>query len=119
MSKIPSFDLFKRTFTNGAGRRDRRFIERFGDVEFEAAYPIYVSQISVFFETKNRIDAFEKHLINLGVEPTFSNISESRYYYYNGMKYRFSAHVYPTGSMTNENCIDFAADPEEINKISF
>lgn len=119
MATIPTFDQFKKTFTNGAGRPERRFIQQYGNVSFEEAYPLYVQRITEMFSTHEKIDAFEKFLRSQGVEQKQSNISESRYYYYNGMKYRFSSHVYPTGSMTSEYCIDFAADPELIHTIKF
>lgn len=118
-NKIPTLEQFKKTFTNGAGRPERRFIEQYGNVSFEEAYPLYVERIIEVLSTLDKIVAFEKHLRSLGLEEKQSNISESRYYYHNGMKYRFSAHVYPTGSMTSENCIDFAADPQLIHTIKF
>jgi hypothetical protein len=114
-----TFNLFNRTFTNGAGRPDRRFVEKYGEMSFEEAYPLYLKEIEKINENSKKINEFEKHLISLGINCTQSNISESRYYNYNGMKYRFSSHIYPTGSMTNENCIDFASNPELINNISF
>lgn len=117
--KTPNFDQFKKTFTNGVGKRDRRMIEQYGDISFEDAYPLYLKRISSFFGNQEKINAFEKHLISLGVNCTESNVSESRYYTYEGVKYRFSSHVYPTGSMTSDFCIDFAADPELINDINF
>jgi hypothetical protein len=117
--KIPTFDMFRKTFTNGAGRPERRFIEMYGKVSFENAYPVYVSEIISSCELSVKISKFEKHLLSIGIEPVLSNISESRYYNHNGMKYRFSNHVYPTGSMTSDNCMDFGADKHLINNITF
>lgn len=107
--------------TNGAGRPERRFIERYGNVSFEEAYPVYISEISKMFDRSDKIKAFEAYLIAKGVRATQSNISESRYYYYNGVKYRFSGHIYPTGSMTDNTIetVDFAADPHLIDTIKF
>ena len=119
MATIPTFERFKKIFTNRAGKPERRFIEQYGDVSFEEAYPLYVERITAMFSTKDKIDAFEKFLRSQGVECKQSNVSESRYYYYNGMKYRFSSHIYPTGSMTSEYCVYFAADPELIHTIKF
>lgn len=119
MATIPTFDRFKKTFTNGAGRPERRFIEQYGNVSFEDAYPVYVERITEMFSTSDKIGVFENFLRSLGLEEKRSNISESRYYYHNGMKYRFSNHVYPTGSMTSDSCIDFAADPQLIHAITF
>jgi hypothetical protein len=119
MKTPPTFEQFKKTFTNGVGKRDARFITLYGDVSFEAAYPIYVARIMEMFGMWERIAKFEKHLQNIGIERIQSNVSESRYYYYNGMKYRFSAHRYPTGSMTSDECVDFACDPHLIYAINF
>jgi len=119
MATIPTFEQFKKTFTNRAGKPERRFIEQYGNVSFEDAYPLYVERITAMFSTSEKIEAFEKFLRSLGLEEKQSNISESRYYHYNGMKYRFSNHIYPTGSMTSDFCIDFAADPELIHTIKF
>ena len=114
-----SFEFFVKQNTNGRGRKEARFIEAYGDVSFEQAYPIYVAEITERLTQAEKIKAFENYLLSLGVEEIKSNVSESRYYNYQGMKYRFSSHVYPTGSMTNENTIDFAADPQLIETIIF
>ncbi len=119
MKTLPTFEQFKKTMTNGAGRPERRFVEMYGNVTFDEAYPVYLQKITEMFSTKDRINAFEDYLISLGLSETQSKISESRYYFYEGMKYRFSGHVYPTGSMTSDFCIDFAADPELIHTIKF
>lgn len=121
MKKLPTFEMFKKTMTNGAGRPERRFIEQYGNISFEEAYPLYISDLSKYFGQQDKINAFEQFLIAKGVERTQSNISESRYYHYEGVKYRFSSHVYPTGSMSDNTLktIDFAADPEMIDTINF
>lgn len=117
--KVPTLQLFTRTFSKSNGKADRRFIEKYGNVTFEEAYPLYLEMCFGVLGRAKKIDAFEKHLRNIGAKMQQSNISESRYYYLNGMKYRFSSHVYPTGSMTSEMCIDFAANPEMIDTITF
>lgn len=119
MKSVPTFEQFKKTFTNSVGRPERRFFEQYGQVSFEEAYPKYISMVMQMFSTGDKISAFENFLRSQGVEEKQSNISESRYYYYNGMKYRFSNHVYPTGSMTSDTCIDFAANPELVHQIAF
>lgn len=111
--------MFKKQNTNGVGKRERRFIDTYGDVTFDEAYPVYVAKIQGFFNLQDKIDKFENYLISIGVNCTQSNISESRYYFWNGIKYRFSSHVYPTGSMTSDICVDFAADKHLINSIEF
>ncbi|WP_277099122.1 hypothetical protein [Coprobacter secundus] len=115
------FKLFCKNNTNGAGRKERRYIETYGDVPFEEAFPVYLKDINSFSELKNKIENFERFLEKEGCPKTQSNVSESRYYYYKGVKYRFSSHVYPTGSMTNDilGVVDLAADPELINDIIF
>lgn len=118
MKNIPTFEQFKKTFTNGVGKPERRFIEQYGNISFEQAYPLYVQRINTMLSTQDKIEQFEKHLRSLGLQDKQSNISESRYYFYNGIKYRFSNHVYPTGSMTSDYCVDFAANPELINTIN-
>lgn len=121
--KLPTFEQFRKTFTNGVGRKERRFIEKFGDVSFEEAYPVYIEGIKALFGNDKKIEDFERYLISKGVQRIQSGKSESRYYYYNGVKYRFSSHIYPTGSMTELGgackCIDFAANPELINTVKF
>lgn len=114
-----SFELFKKTLTNGVGKPDRRFIEQYGNVSFEDAYLVYEEESKKRFLMYEKIEEFELFLISQGVTETQSNVSESRYYSYKGMKYRFSSHIYPTGSMTSDNCIDFAADPHLIHEIKF
>lgn len=117
--KIPTLEQFTKTMTNGAGRKERRFIEKYGDVTFEEAYKVYVTEIKSMLSTNDKINDFERFLINLGAKEIQSNVSESRYYQWNGKKYRFSSHIYPTGSMTSEFCIDLAADPELIHTIEY
>ena len=90
------------------------------EVEAELAY----YRQNVEYADKGRFDKirdFENFLIAQGCKRENSNISESRYYIYNGVKYRFSGHIYPTGSMTNEllKVVDLAADPELIDNIKF
>lgn len=115
------FKLFCRNNTNGAGRKERRYIQRYGDISFEEAFPVYLAEMADITGIMDKVKKFEQFLIDKGIECTQSNISESRYYSYNGIKYRFSSHVYPTGSMTDKilGVIDLAADPELINEINF
>ena len=77
--------------------------------------------IGFFMERRNKINLFEKHLISINAQRTDSKVSESRYYSINGNKYRFSGHIYPTGSMTDleMGIYDFAANPELIDQITF
>ena len=101
------------------------FFNRWGNVSFPQAYAKYVAEISEFMGYREKIKNFETFLREQGTEEKQSNISESRYYFWNGVKYRFSSHIYPTGSMTkkyedgNYWVVDFAADPQIINEINF
>ena len=97
------------------------FKRTYGDVSFEEAFDVYLMGVNSFISLKKKVEDFEKYLLSIGIKRIQSNISESRYYYFNGIKYRFSCHIYPTGSMTDKamNVIDLAADPELINEISF
>lgn len=88
----------------------------------------YEAEVARWAEVKGlsaKVRDFEQFLQEQGCEVKQSNISESRYYFYKGVKYRFSAHIYPTGSMTSRwddgsyNVVDFAADPEIINQIQY
>lgn len=116
-----SFRTFRSNFINGAGNLEWRFKEIFGDISLPEAYSIWVEENERREIRNNKIDDFELFLRMEGLEPQNSNISESRYYYYNGIKYRFSGHVYPTGSMTNEilGVVDLAADPHLIDDVKF
>lgn len=100
------------------------FFDRWGNTSFPKAYAVYVAEVSEQMGYRTKIKAFETFLKEQGVAEVQSNISESRYYFYNGVKYRFSAHIYPTGSMTqhyegNYTVIDFAADPQLIDTIKY
>jgi len=129
INTIPTYlkDAFVKGFTvegkgqslNAHGRKS------FGDVDVDAAWQI---QQNRYWEIKGvaaKIRAFESYLIATGANRVQSQQSESRYYYYEGVKYRFSAHYYPTGSMTsngsNGGCkvVDLCADPHLINDVKF
>lgn len=97
------------------------FKRTYGDVSFEEAFEVYLKEVSYYIGLREKIDEFENYLQREGTRMEKSNISESRYYYYKGIKYRFSSHVYPTGSMTNDilGVVDLAADPELINDVVY
>ena len=97
------------------------YLRKYGNVPFEEAFEIYLQEIDYFISLKRKIDDFEEFLISINCPVVNSQSSESRYYRYNGVQYRFSTHVYPTGSMTDKllKIVDFAADPELINNVSY
>lgn len=117
------YELFVKNNTrHGDGITPSWMFKRdYNDMSFEEAFNIYINRIGRFKDAIEKVRRFENFLIKEGCDPIKSNVSESRYYFYKGIKYRFSGHVYPTGSMTNEilGIVDLAADPELINNINF
>ena len=97
------------------------FYRQYGHVSFEEAFEVYLSHMNSVLEIRNKVRDFENFLISSGCPCEQSKVSESRYYYWNGCKFRFSSHIYPTGSMTNRTLgvYDLAAEPELINEISY
>ena len=114
-------DRYTTTRKDGSIRILRDYKDRFGEMSFKEAYNSEVKRLQKIEERCTKIRAFEEFLIKNGVRCEQSKISESRYYTYNNVKYRFSGHVYPTGSMTNEmlGVIDLAADMHLIDNIIF
>lgn len=121
---------FKNTYTKIVGKQGHERMKKnaayrrtFGNISVIEAYAQFKAEhdarMAKYEELKNKIANFEKYLISQNAKCVQSNKSESRYYTYNGKKYRFSAHVYPTGSMTNEllGVVDLCADKELINEI--
>jgi hypothetical protein len=115
--------MFKITCINGAGNLEKRF-EEIGVTDVES-FTLYIEGID---ETHRLISSFKNFLLANG-QYSRSNISESEYIHYNGCCFRFSGHVYPTGSMTQlagegegwmgYKKVDFAADPKLIYKFQF
>lgn len=125
-----TFEQFSRqyVFTNekkGYCRLTQNFYDRFQGMTLSQAYQAELVRWAEATGLSAKVREFEQFLQEQGCEAKQSSISESRYYFYNGVKYRFSAHIYPTGSMTSRwedgsyNVIDLAADPELINEINF
>lgn len=117
------YELFIKNNTKGRDcvTPNANFKRTYGEISFKEAFEIYLTQINSYLSLKKRIEEFEHFLQAERAKRIQSGISESRYYHYKGIKYRFSSHVYPTGSMTDKTMgvIDLAADPELINEISF
>lgn len=125
-----TLNTFKLKYTKAVGKqghertkKNTKYRRTFGNMPVVQAYAQYKAEhdarMAKYDELEKKISNFEKYLISQNARFTQSNKSESRYYYYNGKKYRFSAHVYPTGSMTNEllGVVDLCADKELINEI--
>lgn len=121
---------FKNTYTKIVGKQGHERMKKnaayrrtFGNMPIMQAFAQFKAEhearMAKYEELENKIAAFEKFLENENASYQQSNKSESRYYYYKGNKYRFSAHVYPTGSMTDEamNVYDLCADKGLIYKI--
>ena len=121
---------FKLKYTKVVGKQGHERMKKnaeyrrtFGNMPVMQAYAQYKAmhdaRMAKYDELKNKISNFEKYLISQNAKCVQSNKSESRYYTYNGKKYRFSSHIYPTGSMTNEllGVVDLCADKELINEI--
>lgn len=104
-------------------RKNANYRRTFGNMSVLYAYAQFKSEhdlrMTEYNKLINKIHAFENFLIERNARFTQSQQSESRYYYFNGKKYRFSNHVYPTGTMTNEllGVVDLCADKEIIYEI--
>lgn len=116
-TKVVGKQGHEKTKKNADYRRD------FGNLPIMQAYAQFKAEhdtrMAKYEGLERKISAFEKFLTDKNARCVQSNKSESRYYYYNGKKYRFSAHVYPTGSITNEllGVVDLCADKELIYEV--
>ena len=121
---------FKLTYTKTVGKqghektkKNTKYRRTFGNMPVMQAYAQFKAERDARMERYEKLEKkianFEKYLISQNARFTQSSKSESRYYTYNGKKYRFSNHVYPTGSMTNEllGVVDLCADKELIYEI--
>lgn len=120
--KQSTLNIIERQFrneylTNGA--TNRRFFYTYGEITFEDAWQIKLSEVLKRDEREEKINAFEQFLKDNGAKVNYSNVSSSRYYNWGMKTYRFSTHIHPTGTMTTEDKIDFAANPELIDEINF
>ncbi|ETD21449.1 MULTISPECIES: hypothetical protein [Prevotellaceae] len=122
--------LFKQRYTKTVGKnfklkKNRAYRDAFGNMPVLTALAVFVKeQESLSNELKRlreKVNAFEAFLIEQNVRCIHSSKSESRYYYYNHVKYRFSSHIYPTGSMTNKvlGIVDLCADRHLIDEVDF
>ena len=121
---------FKNTYTKIVGKQGHERMKKnaayrrtFGNMPIMQAFAQFKAEhdarMKKYNELANKIANFEQYLISQNAKCVQSNKSESRYYTYNGKKYRFSAHVYPTGSITNEllGVVDLCADKELIYEV--
>lgn len=116
---------YKLGYLRPNGKPNVRAREEFGGLEGEDLHQAVVKneieRITTLAKRQKRIDAFEDYLKSIGANANQSSKSESRYYNLNGITYRFSGHIHPSGSMTNfdMNKIDLAAEPHLIDNIDF
>lgn len=123
MTREKMYELFvlNNTKSRDGIRPSADYIRKYGNVPFEEAFERYLQEVGYFISLRQKIDNFEKFLRSINCPVVNSKASESRYYRYNGVQYRFSSHVHPTGSMTDNflKIVDFAADPELINNVHY
>ena len=116
---------YRNSYIRPNGKPNVRAREEFGGLEGEDLHQAVVKneieRITTLAKRQKRIDAFEDYLKSIGANVNQSSKSESRYYNLNGVTYRFSGHIHPSGSMTNfdMNKIDLAAEPHLIDNIDF
>lgn len=121
---------FKCNYTKVVGKQgcERRktnaaFFHKFGNMPIMQAYSIFKTEYeergTESARLHDKVNKFERYLISQNARCVQSNKSESRYYYYKCKKYRFSSHIYPTGSMTNDllGVVDLCADKCLIDEI--
>lgn len=111
---------------DGSVRMLKCFREKYGEMSVDDAFELFYSELERLNTLHDKVDAFERFLYNEYLEGRCtrqqSNISESRYYTWNSVKYRFSRHYYPTGSMTADfglKIVDLCANPELIETIKY
>lgn len=128
--KNSTLHTFKLKYTKTVGKQGHERMKKnadyrrtFGNIPVMQAYAQFKAEhdarMAKYEELEKKISAFEKFLESENAGYQQSNKSESRYYYYKGNKYRFSSHVYPTGSMTDYTLgvYDLCADKELIYEI--
>lgn len=120
MTREQHYKLFVKQNTNANnGKILKCYREKYGETPIEEAFEQYYQGICEYDTLCDKVDRFEGYLLRQGIKPTNSNISESRYYHFKGLKLRFSSHVYPTGSMTDKlmKIYDLCADKHLIDEV--
>ena len=126
-------DMFDRwsvvTKKDGTQRLLAEVRDKYGTRDIEEAFSKWKAERSAEMRTNHernqKLHRFEQFLHEHANHIQQSNISRSTYYQYKGTEYRFSDHVYPTGSMTQKwgdgsyAKIDFAADKHLIDDITW
>lgn len=120
MTREEDYKLFVKQNTNRRnGKILKCYKEKYGDMPMEEAFEQHYQSICEYEKLIEKVDKLETYLLNQEIRPVYSNISESRYYHFKGLKLRFSSHVYPTGSMTDRlmNVYDLCAEPNLIDEV--
>lgn len=120
MTREQYYNLFVKLNTNfNNGKILKCYRDKYGEMPMEEAFEQYYQEMCEYDKLCEKVDNFETFLLNQGITPVRSNISESRYYHFKGIKIRFSSHVYPTGSMTDRlmNVYDLCADKHLIDEV--
>lgn len=116
---------YRMNYIRPNGKPNRRAREEYegldGEMLRDAVVNAEIKRLTSLFDREKKIDAFEEYLKSVGANVNQSSKSESRYYNLNGVTYRFSGHIHPSGSMTNfdMNKIDLTAEPHLIDNIDF
>lgn len=120
MTREQHLKLFISRYTNrNTGKVLASFREQYGNATLEEAFESWYKETILFKELVERVNKLERWLLRNGFTPVNSNISESRYYHINGLKLRFSSHIYPTGSMTDKmlKVYDLCADKHLVDDV--
>jgi hypothetical protein len=117
--KFPSFDTFCKLNLNSFDRADWNFRKKYGNVDFETAYELYLSEMMFKARCNERIEEFKNFLISGGYPVSYSHLSNSVYFTYNSIKYRFSDHAHPLGSLSYTTTIDLYTDFDQILFVDF
>ena len=116
---------YRMNYIRPNGKPNLRAREEYEGLDGEALHDVVVNaeikRLTTLFNREKKITAFEEYLESVGANVNHSSKSESRYYNFDGVVYRFSGHIHPGGSMTNfdMNKIDLTAEPHLIDNIDF
>lgn len=107
---MTAYEIFTRQYTkiDKQGQRvpNYDFRQRFGEISIDAAWEIEQKRLEDLrkkLEREHILHDFFRNEVKEGrARLQRSRVSESEYYHWYGHEFRFSAHRYPTGSMTNE-----------------
>jgi len=121
-------ESFERGFVHEKRDGSRRLLaaarERYGTNDMDEAFEKYKQEHLELHRQHEKIRSLEKFLRENATQISKSRQSQSTYYYYKGTTYRFSDHVYPTGSMTRRwpdgtfDKVDLTVEPYLIDEVA-